>query len=371
MPADPEVHDVDARRERPVASRPPARRRSRRRPGTRCRSRRPARAAGTRPRAARPPRARRRSGARAARSPRSRPGSSSTVTASWTRALQCSTPRRRCRRPPVEDVAASAHGRSTTCCRADLDAADRTLRGRGLPTASPRRSSSRCRAAHQLLRSAPRCAPGSRACAGRRRASRPSPRRSGEDVQHEQLVDLAAVEEVARALRRDLRVVVEDDRRGEQRARSPARRPAPASVPSFAQARASVAQLLGRVGERDEAPPSAAGPCASSRTCAPARPRAIRPAAARSLVIRRSPVNARRQARGDRVARSSRQLRTAARSARQHAHRIRAVPRSHGRRRRDRQPRPRRRPRARPPRPRTRGARRRRPQLVDRPGRRP
>ena len=39
--------------------------------------------------------------------------------------------------------------------------------------------------------------------------------REGEDVQHEQLVDLAAVEQVARALGGDARMVLEDDRRGE------------------------------------------------------------------------------------------------------------------------------------------------------------
>src|SRR5918911_499387 len=73
-----------------------------------------------------------------------------------------------------------------------------------------------------------------------------------EDVQDQQLVDLAAVEEVARALGRDLRVVGENDRRAEHGA--PVARLADEHRPDadVAAVLGRFPQLVGRVRERDE-----------------------------------------------------------------------------------------------------------------------
>ena len=90
-----------------------------------------------------------------------------------------------------------------------------------------------------------------------------------EDVEHEHLVDLAAVEQVAGALGRDPRVVLEDDRRGEHRV-------ALAGLADEHRPRALVAaraaasrSARGRIGQRDErARRARAGPRGWSRTCA-------------------------------------------------------------------------------------------------------
>ena len=176
---------------RAAAARP--RRRSRRRRGRRCRCRRPGsaapRPAPARRRAARPRRARRRSGGpiwRAA--PRSRPGSSSSVTASWTAPSivldDLLDDRGPARERDVEDVAAASAGAAARGCRG-------AARRRRRRTASRRRAAraasqlervigrrepelaDRAVQPHQLLRRERlACAPGSRARAGRPPASR-------------------------------------------------------------------------------------------------------------------------------------------------------------------------------------------------------
>ena len=96
-----------------------------------------------------------------------------------------------------------------------------------------------------------------------------------EDVEHEQLVDLAAVEQVARALGRDPRVVREDDRRRRAACRDrPARRRAPARCPRSRRRSASARSSSGgSVSETNAAAARRAGPCGSSRTSAAAPPR--------------------------------------------------------------------------------------------------
>ena len=132
--------------------------------------------------------------------------------------------------------------------------------------------------AHQLvLGVAPRCARGSRARGVRGAHLGLLLVGQAEDVQHEQLVDLAAVEEVAGALGGDPRMVLEDDRRGQQRvALALARRRAPARCPRCAGRPRRRAAAGGSVSETNS-PPRRAGRCASSRTCAAAPPRASPP----------------------------------------------------------------------------------------------
>ena len=78
----------------------------------------------------------------------------------------------------------------------------------------------------------------------------------GEDVQDEQLVDLPAVEEVARALGGDARVVLEDDRRGQERCGGPrARRPGRASSPRCGTPAAALAAAAGGSVSETKAPP--------------------------------------------------------------------------------------------------------------------
>ena len=160
-----------------------------------------------------------------AATPRSRPGSSATVTTRWTRALHVLLDRLDDREPPgereVQDVGAGARAQTHVAAAAQLDAVDGDRLGPGplelLPahraipssrTAPCRRISSSCESASVRSR-----------ISARLRIGRPhlGLLRVGhrEDVQDEQLVDLAAVEQVAGALGRDPRLVLEDDRRGE------------------------------------------------------------------------------------------------------------------------------------------------------------
>ena len=194
--ADAEVDDLDAGRQlAPREPRARARRRSRRRRGRRCRSRPRGRA----------PRGRGRPSASGStssgekkkrwpgwrRSPRSRPGSSSTVTASWHVAVDVLLDRLDDAVPAVEraveDVAALRAGAAARGCRrrtstpstVDASGAGRSSSSQPLIAAIARELADRAVQAHELvLASAPRCARGSRARAGRWRASRPSPRRS-------------------------------------------------------------------------------------------------------------------------------------------------------------------------------------------------
>ena len=97
-----------------------------------------------------------------------------------------------------------------------------------------------------------------------------------EDVQGQQLVDLAAVEQVAGALGRDPRVVLEDDRRGEQRAAVVGSTTAPATCPRCGSPARPRSASGGSVSETKRPPPRAARR-ASSRTSAAAPPRGRRP----------------------------------------------------------------------------------------------
>ena len=93
-------------------------------------------------------------------------------------------------------------------------------------------------------------------------------------AQREDLVDLGGVEEIARALGRDLRVVREDDRRREQERRIAlgAREHGPAA--HVLARRRGCARPFGRVGQRDEAAvlrPRAAGAARRTTRAAPGR----------------------------------------------------------------------------------------------------
>ena len=179
-------------------------------------------------------RARRRSGGPGwRRSPRSRPGSSSTVDRELQVALHVLLDRLDDRgaagEREVEDVAARARREPhAAAARAPATPSTSTVSGAGalelLPVArdvAHRRTcqlADRAVQAHQLLR---RERLGALEDLARARVGRAHLGLllvgQAEDVEDEHLVDLAAVEEVARALGRDPRVVLEDDRRGQQR----------------------------------------------------------------------------------------------------------------------------------------------------------
>ena len=264
--------------------------------GRRCRCRRrgcAGRARAASRRAARPPRARRRTVAGLARTPRSRPGSSSTATASCTSPSMSCSMRFDDRGAPgerqVEHVAARARPQPHAAAAAAADAVDLDRSGARplellpvLSRRSPRApASSRIAPCRRMSSSGVSASVRSRISRARGSDARISAFSSSVRLRMlriEQLVDLAAVEEVARALGRDPRVVVEDDRRGQQRvARARVADEHRPGAHVLARARARRAQLPGGSVERDErAAVARAAPCASSRTSAAARPRARR-----------------------------------------------------------------------------------------------
>src|SRR4029077_13540845 len=75
----------------------------------------------------------------------------------------------------------------------------------------------------------------------------------GEDAEGEQLVDLARVEEVARALRGDLDVILEDDRRGEHGVVVAGLTDAHRPHPGVHTRRGRLRRVLGGIGERQPA----------------------------------------------------------------------------------------------------------------------